>query len=50
MALKLGVSGKILSKLVNEKGVVTPEMALRLSRALGITPQLWLKLQKNYDL
>ena len=50
MALKLRVSRKTLSKILNEKGMVTPDMALRLSRALGTTPDLWLNLQKNFDL
>ena len=50
MSEKLGVSRKTLSKILNEKGSVTPDMALRLSRALGTTPDLWLNLQKNYDL
>lgn len=50
MSSKLGVSRKTLSKILNEKGAVTPDMALRLSRALSTTPQLWLNLQKNYDL
>lgn len=50
MASKLGVSRKTLSKILNEKGAVTPDMALRLSRAFGTTPELWLNLQKNYDL
>jgi len=47
---RLGVSRKTLSKLVNERGAVTPEMALRLSRAFGTSPQLWLNLQQSYDL
>lgn len=50
MASILGVSRKTLSKIVNEKGSVTPDMALRLSRAFDTTPDLWLNLQKNYDL
>jgi addiction module HigA family antidote len=50
MASKLGVSRKTISKIINEKGAVTPDMALRLSRAFGTTPQLWLNLQRNYDL
>ena len=50
MASKLGVSRKTLSKILNEKGAITPDMALRLSRALGTTPDLWLNLQKNFDL
>jgi len=46
----LGVSRKTLSKIVNERGAVTPDMALRLSRAFRTTPELWLNLQQNYDL
>jgi addiction module HigA family antidote len=49
-AAVLGVSRKTLSKIVNERGSITPDMALRLSRALDTTPYLWLNLQKNYDL
>jgi len=50
MASALGVSRKTLSKITNERGAVTPDMALRLSRAFDSTPDLWLNLQKNYDL
>ena len=50
MAAILGVSRKTLSKIINEHGAVTPDMALRLSRAFDTTPELWLNLQKNYDL
>jgi len=46
----LGVSRKTLSKIVNERGAITPDMALRLSRAFDTTPGFWLNLQKNYDL
>ncbi|MCP4700933.1 MAG: HigA family addiction module antidote protein [Gammaproteobacteria bacterium] len=50
MASKLGVSKKTLSNILNEKGTVTPDMALRLSRVFETTPDLWLNLQKNFDL
>lgn len=50
MTSRLGVSRKTLSKILNEKGAVTPDMALRLSRAFDTTPDLWLNLQKNFDL
>ena len=50
MAENLGVSRKTLSKILNERGSVTPDMALRLSRAFNTSPDLWLNLQKNYDL
>ena len=46
----LKVSRKTFSKIVNERGAVTPDMALRLSRAFETTPELWLNLQQTYDL
>jgi antitoxin HigA-1 len=49
-ASALGISRKTLHKILSERGVVTPEMALRLSKALDTTPELWLNLQRNYDL
>jgi antitoxin HigA-1 len=50
MADTLGISRKTLSKIINERGAITPDMALRLSRAFDTTPDFWLNLQKNYDL
>jgi len=50
MAELLGISRKTLSKIINERGSITPDMALRLSRAFKTSPDLWLNLQKNYDL
>ncbi len=50
MAEALAVSRKTLSKIINERGAITPDMALRLSRAFDTTPDFWLNLQKNYDL
>ena len=50
MAAILGVSRKTLSKIINERGSITPDMALRLSRAFHTTADLWMNLQKNYDL
>ena len=50
LAAILHVSRKTVSKIVNEKGAITAEMALRLSQAFQTTPQLWLNLQQNYDL
>ena len=46
----LGVSRKTLSKITNERGSITPDMALRLSKAFNTTPELWLNLQQNFDL
>ena len=50
LAGTLGVSRKTLSKIVNERGCDTPDMSLRLSKAFKTTPELWLNLQRNYDL
>jgi addiction module HigA family antidote len=50
LAETLGVSRKTISKIVNGRGAITPDMALRLSRAFNTTPDLWLDLQKNCDL
>ena len=51
LAKTIGVSRKAISSIVNEHKSVTPEMALRLSRAFpNSTPESWLNLQKNYDL
>jgi addiction module HigA family antidote len=47
----LDVSRNAVSNIVNEHKSVTPEMALRLSRAFpNSTPESWLSLQRNYDL
>ena len=50
LAAYLDVSRKTVSKILNERGAVTPDMALRLSKAFQTTPALWLNLQKEYDL
>lgn len=50
MAAILEVSRKTLSKIINSRGSITPDMALRLSRAFDTTPDFWLNAQKNFDL
>ncbi len=50
MAENLNISRKTLSRIINERSSVTPDMALRLSQAFETTPDLWINLQKNYDL
>ena len=49
-AERLGVSRKTLYKIINGKGSVTPEMALRLELVFGATAQTWLTMQTTYDL
>jgi len=46
----LGVARKTVSQLVNGHMGVSAEMALRLGKAFNTTPELWLNLQRNYDL
>ena len=49
-AKALGVSRVTLSRLLNGHAAVSPEMAVRLSKAFGSTPEFWLRLQLQYDL
>ncbi len=49
-ATGLGVSRKTLSMLLNGHAGISPEMAIRLSKAFGRTPESWLQLQMQYDL
>ena len=46
----LGVSRQALSNLLTGKSGISPDMAIRLSKAFGSTPETWLKLQMAYDL
>ena len=46
----LGVSRKTLSAILNGRAGISPEMALRLSKALGTSPESWLNQQMLYDL
>jgi antitoxin HigA-1 len=49
-AEKLGVTRKTLSQLINGRSGLSAEMAVRLSKGLGTTPELWLNMQQAYDL
>ena len=46
----LGVTRQTLSELINERAGISIEMAIRLSRAFGSTPETWLGMQTAYDL
>jgi addiction module HigA family antidote len=50
IARMLGVSRQTLYDILEEKQPVTPMMALRLGKLCGNGPDLWLNLQKRYDL
>lgn len=47
---QLGIARKTLSQLVNGHMGISAEMAIRLSKALNTTPQLWMNMQQGYDL
>ena len=49
-ARRLGVSRQALSAILNGRSGVSAEMALRLSKALGTSPDVWLGMQMQYDL
>lgn len=49
-AAGLGVTRKALSELLNARSGVSPEMAIRLSKAFGGSAETWLRLQMQYDL
>ncbi|MDP6264529.1 MAG: HigA family addiction module antitoxin [Pseudomonadales bacterium] len=46
----LGVSRKTLSAIVNGRAGISPEMAIRLSKAFGTSAESWLNQQMQYDL
>ncbi len=49
LADAIGVSRRSVSMIVNESRPVTVDMANRLARAFGTSPQLWLNLQRDVD-
>lgn len=49
-ARRLGIGRQALSNLVNGKSSISIEMAYRLSKAFGSTPETWLGMQLAYDL
>lgn len=50
LAVNLGVSPSTLNRILNGSSGISSEMALRLSKALGRSPESWLSMQDNYDL
>lgn len=50
LAKVIGVPRTRVERLVKKQTGVTPDTALRLSRALGTTPEFWINMQANYDL
>ena len=50
LASKLGVSPSTLNRILTNKSGVSPEMALRLSKCIGRSPESWLAMQHHHDL
>jgi len=46
----LEVTRQALNKVVNERSSISAEMAIRLSKAFGSTPETWVRMQAVYDL
>lgn len=50
VARLLGISRQTLHDVLGERQPVTPAMSLRLAKLLGSSPQLWINLQRDYDI
>ena len=50
LAEKLNVAASTLNRILKGQSGISPEMALRLSKALGRSPESWLAMQQSYDL
>ncbi len=50
LAEKLNVAASTLNRVIKKQRGISPEMALRLSPALGRSPESWLAMQDAYDL
>ena len=50
LAAALGVAASTLHRILTGASSISPEMALRLAKALGRSPESWLATQYNYDL
>lgn len=49
-ARRLGVGRRALSNVVDERASISIEMAYRLSKTFGSTPETWLGMQRAFDL
>ncbi len=50
LAKALKTSFRTINEILNEKRSISPDMALRLSRYFGTSPDVWIGLQTDYDL
>ncbi|HLC44663.1 MAG TPA: HigA family addiction module antitoxin [Patescibacteria group bacterium] len=49
-ARRLGVNRQRLSAILNQRAGISADMALRLSLALGTSTEMWLSMQRTYEL
>lgn len=49
-AKRLGVTRQTLSRVINGRTSLSPEMAVRVSKAFGSTVEHWMRMQLAYDL
>lgn len=50
LAEQLDVAASTLNRMIKGQSAISPEMALRLSKSVGRSPESWLVMQDNYDL
>ncbi len=50
LAAALGVSHQVLDEILNERAPITPDIAHRIGRAFGMSPDIWLRMQQAVDL
>ena len=50
LATQLNVAASTLNRVLKKQSGISPEMALRLSKAIGRSPESWLAMQDAYDL
>jgi|TARA_B110000977_G_C10817504_1_gene392814 addiction module HigA family antidote len=50
LAAKLDVAASTLNRVLKAQSAISPEMALRLSKSIGRSPESWLAMQHAYDL
>ena len=50
LAAHIGSLAKTINEICRQKRGISAEMAVKLSRALGASPEFWLNLQKNWEL
>lgn len=49
-ALQLGVSRVTLSRVINGRAAISADMALRIGKWIGNGPEIWMRMQGQYDL